>query len=113
RCLVAYHQNRMRRLKEKAHRQETLVAVCSKKENAFLQRHIANIKKYEKTFPVQLKLIGEQTPPKSLYVKIAALQDCGAVLTEDGPILLLKNTTHLVKRTDVEELIREGVVKEF
>ena len=69
-------------------------------------------------------------PPHSLYVEVVALQDYGEIVTTSGtvnisfPILLLllfccpfpsqyleKNSIHYLRLSDVEYLIRQGVLE--
>lgn len=50
-------------------------------------------------------------PPGEYYIGIRALVDAGEVLTESGPIKLVKGGTHFVRRTDVEDLVRQGLVE--
>ena len=52
-------------------------------------------------------------PPKDLYIEVRVLEDCGEVLTETGTILLEKNTTHYVLRSDIEHLIRQGLLEQI
>jgi len=42
---------------------------------------------------------------------IRVLQDYGEILVENGMLKLDKGGTHYLKRTDVEDLIRQGIVE--
>jgi GINS complex subunit 1 len=53
------------------------------------------------------------TPPKELFIEVRIKEDYGEVmLPESGVVTLQKNTTHLLRRTDVEHLIKQGKVVE-
>ena len=55
----------------------------------------------------------DQTPPKDLFVEIRVKKDLGEFeLAESGTVNLQKNTTHLLRRSEVEHLIQQGVVSE-
>lgn len=52
-------------------------------------------------------------PPKSLYITVRALVDCGEIIGEDGTAIRLeKFSENLVRRQDVELLIKQGHVEE-
>ena len=48
-------------------------------------------------------------PPRDLFVEIRVLKGCGEIMTERGPVTLDVGSTHYLKRTDVEHLIRRSV----
>jgi GINS complex subunit 1 len=51
-------------------------------------------------------------PPKELFVEARVLQDAGQIVTESGATLILQEgTTHHMRRSDAEELIRNGVLE--
>jgi len=54
----------------------------------------------------------DQQPPKNLYIEVRVLEDCGEILTESGSINLERNTTHFLRRSDVEHLVRQGMLEE-
>jgi GINS complex subunit 1 len=52
-------------------------------------------------------------PPKSLYITVRALEDCGEIVGEDGTAIRLERfSENLVRRHDVELLIKQGRVIE-
>ena len=51
-------------------------------------------------------------PPKHLYIEVLVLADYGDIMTASGPVMLKKDERLLLKRTDVEQLIRQGVLAE-
>ena len=53
----------------------------------------------------------DQDPPKSLYIEVRCVQDHGELETDDGTVIMLKkNTQHFLPRTQVEPLIRQGIL---
>jgi hypothetical protein len=54
----------------------------------------------------------DANPPKSLYVEVRVLEDCGEVMTENGLVNLEMNSTHFVRRADVESLILQGFLQQ-
>eukprot|EP00750_Incisomonas_marina_P019171 INCI3243.1.p2 GENE.INCI3243.1~~INCI3243.1.p2 ORF type:complete len:193 (+),score=28.45 INCI3243.1:146-724(+) len=62
---------------------------------------------------MDLDLATNVTPPKSLYITVRAIVDCGEIVGEDGTsIRLEKFSENLVRRQDVELLIKQGHVIE-
>ncbi len=52
------------------------------------------------------------TPPKELFIEVRVKKDYGTVtLTESGTVNLRKNTTHLLRRSEVNDLIKGGVLQ--
>jgi len=53
------------------------------------------------------------TPPKELFIEVRIKQDYGSImLPESGEVLLQKNTTHVLRRSEVDHLIKQGIVAE-
>lgn len=52
-------------------------------------------------------------PPKDLYIEVRVLRDCGEVMTENGLVHLEANSTHFLRRADVEQLIRQGLLEQI
>jgi GINS complex subunit 1 len=50
-------------------------------------------------------------PPKELLIQVRVLENFGEVMTENGPIVLVKGASHFIRRTDVEHLIRQGILE--
>jgi GINS complex subunit 1 len=59
-----------------------------------------------------LDLTADLVPPKELYVEIRVLEDCGEIMTESGSVMLERGTTHHLRRSDVEHLIRKGYLEQ-
>lgn len=60
---------------------------------------------------IDLDLTSDVEPPKELLIEIRVKKSCGEIMTENGPIKLDKGSTHFLKRSDVEHLIRQGVIE--
>lgn len=58
-----------------------------------------------------LDLTASDLPPKALKIQVRVLKDFGQITTLEGKITLQKGTTHFLKRSDVENLVRQGVVE--
>ena len=52
-------------------------------------------------------------PPKDLYVQVRVLQDIKELCTENGTVNLEMNSTHFLRRSDVEHLIRQGSLQQL
>lgn len=53
-------------------------------------------------------------PPKELFIEVRIKKDYGAVvLPESGEVHLQKNTVHLLRRSEVDHLLKQGVVAEI
>lgn len=55
----------------------------------------------------------DQQPPKDLFVEVRVLRDCGEIMTENGLVNLEANSTHFLRRVDVEQLIRQGLLEQI
>ena len=54
----------------------------------------------------------DQDPPKSLLIEVRCVQDHGELETDDGTVIMLKkNTQHFLPRSQVEPLIRQGILQ--
>ena len=52
-------------------------------------------------------------PPKDLFLEVRVNKDYGTVmLPESGEVRLQKNSTHLLRRTEVDHLIKRGIMAE-
>jgi len=60
---------------------------------------------------IDLDLTVDLEPPKDLYIEVRVLLSCGKIMTESGPVSLDKGSIHFLKRSDVEQFIREGKVE--
>lgn len=76
-------------------------------EKDFIIQYKKNVNKFQDSFPIQIDLMTDQEPPQDLYIEIRVLEDCGQMITSTGETLKLdKNSTHSVRRQDVEHLLK-------
>ncbi|CAM9243981.1 unnamed protein product [Scytosiphon promiscuus] len=62
---------------------------------------------------LNLDLTADLQPPKELHVEVRVLDDCGEIMTDHGCVKLDRGTTHLLRRSDVEHLVRQGLLQEL
>lgn len=55
----------------------------------------------------------QQNPPKDLFIQIRVKEDCGIIQTEYGQLHLSTDSSHFVRRSDVQSLIDQGLVEHF
>jgi hypothetical protein len=68
-------------------------------------------KDYQESLPIELDLLQGLEPPKSIFIEIMVLEDVGTIVTDSGDVLNLhKNSTMMVRKSDVENLIRQHFV---
>ena len=61
---------------------------------------------------VGLDLTTDMSPPGELMIEVRVLKSCGEIFTESGPVNLERNTTHYLRRRDIEPFIRKGLVEQ-
>ena len=82
-------------------------------EISYYQEYLEAINTYNKSIHsgLSLDLTVDMTPPKELFIEVRVNQDYGTVvLPESGAVNLAKGTTHLLRRTEVEHLIKRGIL---
>ena len=52
-------------------------------------------------------------PPKDLYIEVRVVVDCGEIMTDTGSVNLEAGTVHFLRRSDVEHLIRQGMLEQM
>lgn len=60
---------------------------------------------------VDIDLFQDLEPPKELLIEVRVIQDCGEIMTDNGPVNLTKGTTHYLRRTQIEDFIRQGRIE--
>jgi GINS complex subunit 1 len=59
--------------------------------------------------PLCYCVVQDLVPPKHLFIEVRALENVGDIVTDNGSTINLEaGTTHNVRRSDVEHLIRRG-----
>lgn len=85
--------------------QETL----SDQERTYFNSYSTLLTDYSELLGIDLT--SNLEPPKDLLIEIRVLQSCGEIMTESGPVELTKGSTNFLRRSEVEHLIREGLVE--
>jgi hypothetical protein len=68
---------------------------------------------YNRNVSKYIDLTTDLVPPKDLFVEVRVKEDVGdLLLMNGGQITLKKNTSQLVKREEVANLIRQGVLQQ-
>ena len=82
----------------------------------YYDSYIESIDSYNKEyaqFCSGIDLTVDLTPPKELFIEVRIKKDYGKVLLpESGEVHLQKGTTHLLKRSEVDGLIKKGIMDE-
>ncbi len=85
-------------------------------EVSYYQKYLEAIDEYNKSLTMgalALDLTIDMTPPKELFIEVRVKQDYGTVmLPESGQVNLSQGTTHLLRRTEVDHLIKKGIVEQ-
>lgn len=118
RCLLSYHYNRLRCLRNMKWEFGGLLPSDIKENMSHSEVEWMN--KYSNMLAKYMRSVGDEgvnltlnlKPPKSLYVEVRCLVDYGRLELNNGAILLLKkNSRHFLPRAESEELIRQGVLE--
>ncbi|XP_077537345.1 DNA replication complex GINS protein PSF1-like [Haemaphysalis longicornis] len=115
RCLLAYLYQRLMAARDMRWGFGSTLAAdlkqnLSEQEQQWLSRYSSLLADYMSS--VGLDLARYRSPPKSLYVQVRCLQDYGDFETEDGTtIVLARDTTHFLERSQCEKLIHQGIVE--
>ena len=75
----------------------------------YYKNYVDAIDEYNKSLSSlnNIDLTVDMDPPKELFIEVRVKEDYGEIiLPESGVVNLKKNTTHLLRRTDVEHLIK-------
>ncbi|KAH7470716.1 hypothetical protein KRP22_001296 [Phytophthora ramorum] len=116
RCLVAYLHHRMEKIK--ALRWETGTIIPAPLAQNLCQREVQFFNQYDQLLTdymadFELDLSADLKPPKDLYIEVRVLRDCGEVMTESGLVNLEAHSQHFLRRVDVEQLIRQGLLEQI
>ena len=91
--------------------------ILSQSERSYYNEYLSAIDQLNQDYSVgssSLDLTVDLTPPKELYIEVRIKKDYGAVmLPESGEVHLQRNTTHLLRRSEVDHLIKQGIVAEI
>ncbi len=116
RCVLGYVNHRLLKIKNLFWKaggiiNETDQQFLSDNEKAFYVEYKKLIFEYQNSFPIELDLYKDLEPPRDLNIEIRVLEDCGEIVTSNGEILTLeKGVSLLVRRCDVEHLIKQNLI---
>eukprot|EP00126_Sphaerothecum_destruens_P010192 Sdes_comp20685_c0_seq2m16216 len=82
--------------------------LCASEVSHF-KKYSANLNSYMKS--VKIDLTADLNPPKSLYIEVRCTVDFGEIQTENGIVNLTKNSQHFLRRSDVESLVKQGILQ--
>eukprot|EP00039_Didymoeca_costata_P015117 m.252775 g.252775 ORF g.252775 m.252775 type:complete len:196 (+) comp16157_c0_seq9:149-736(+) len=114
RCMLAYIMGRLERLKiirwdVGAVLPDALKENLCSQERKFFTHYNRNLTNYMQAVGVDVS--ADLHPPKDLFIEVRCLEDVGEIMTENGAIMLEKDTQHFLRRSDIEPLIRQGILK--
>lgn len=117
RCLLAYHYNRLKKVREI--RWDFGSILPSDVKNNLSSAEYNWFKDYNKMLANYMKNLGDSgginlcvdtTPPKTLYIEVRCTTDYGEYELLDGTVIFLKkNNRYFLTRRDCEEFIRRGI----
>lgn len=128
RCLLAYVYTRMNWIASLRFELATVVAPKHIKEN-MSDLEVIWFQKYSKTLANYMKALSQATqmnssniypidltqytrPPKSLFIHVRCLTDYGEFELSDGhSVSLIKNSQHYLLASDVQDLIKQGILE--
>ena len=94
---------------------ETIRDKITPEEYQYFKDYLENLNEYSNSLSSlgNFDLTIDMAPPKELFIEVRIKEDYGEVeLPESGKVNLKKNSTLLLRRSDVEHLIRQGKVHE-
>uniref|UniRef100_A0A0A9WB50 DNA replication complex GINS protein PSF1 n=2 Tax=Lygus hesperus TaxID=30085 RepID=A0A0A9WB50_LYGHE len=119
RCLLAYQWNRLQMLRKMRWEFGSILPVEIKANMS--EGEVAWFAKYSKALANYMKGIGgrnglnlmlDMQPPKDLYIEVRCLKDFGKLELDTGEVFYLsKNSQHYMPRSQVENLVRQGVLE--
>ena len=125
RCVLAYLSTRLTRVERLAwesgkHIPDHVMEKMSENELRYYKQYMENLEEYNKQISTlfgsennNIDLTVDFHPPKDLFIEVRVIKDYGTVtLPESGQVKLQLNSTHLLRRNEVEELIKRGILSE-
>lgn len=116
RCVLAYLNHRIKKIREAfwdsgmVFSQDKLDLMSPEERTFYLDYKKANLE-YQNSFPIEMDLTKDLEPPTSIYIEIRVLADCGEVMNSDGDTIKLdRGATEFVRKSDVEHLLKQGLV---
>ena len=125
RCSLAYLHTRMQRVERLAwetgkHIPDHLIEKMSPAELQYFKTYLENLETYNKSVSNMfsndsnnIDLTVDFNPPKDLFIEVRVQKDYGmVVLPESGEVRLQRNGTYLLRRCEVDNLIKRGIMAE-
>lgn len=120
RCIVAYHYERLNRLKRLRWEYgnvlpKEIVKNLSNEELEWFTKYNDNLFSYMNSLNDGngLDLTLYITPPKKLYIQVKCVRDYGQFDLEDGqPVMLKKDSIHYLPLNQCEKLIHQGILEQ-
>ena len=114
RCSLAYMSTRLDRLHRVAWESGKqlpphIAANLTTGEIRYFETYCAQLDAYTNEYAnySNLDLTVDLTPPKDLFIEVRIKKDLGEmVLPESGQVLMQKDTTHLLRRSEADPLIK-------
>ena len=102
------------------HIPDHLLDKMSESEVRYFKDYLENLDNYNKQISTMfgtqsnhIDLTVDFNPPKDLFIEVRVNKDYGTVtLPESGEVKLQKNSTHLLRRSEVDNLIKRGIMSE-
>ncbi|XP_002982392.2 DNA replication complex GINS protein PSF1 [Selaginella moellendorffii] len=116
RCLLAYIYHRaqtVQRLRWQlgAVLPDDIQSKLSYSENNYFKQYSDSLGVYMSSIDLDLSV--DLSPPKDPYIQVKVLENVGNVYLDDQSTSLLRNSIHLIKRSEAEPLISQGLLEEF
>eukprot|EP00042_Codosiga_hollandica_P032638 m.210774 g.210774 ORF g.210774 m.210774 type:complete len:146 (-) comp53963_c0_seq15:83-520(-) len=113
-CLIAYLFDRVERLESVrwdlgSVLPDSTLANISPQELQYFGGYSRLVGKYSSQ--IGLDLTAYMRPPKEIYVQVRCVEEVGEIATESGMVSLQKNSQHNLLLSDVEHLIRQGLLE--
>lgn len=109
--LILYKEARLYSALQSDTDKEKMSFFLSKSECKLVSSYHEILDAYLFRFSNSLLLKKSSSPPKDLYTHIKVVKECGMVQTEDGFLVLSKNSYHYIRKSFVEHLINKGFVE--
>jgi len=119
RCLLAYHNERLERLKKLRWDfgtvlPDSITKCLSPSEMEWFNKYSQNLSSYMSSLAMGrgLDLTRHRRPPWKLYVQVRVLKELGQYELDDGlKVYFSKGSTHFLPLSSVENLIHQGVLE--
>eukprot|EP01134_Creolimax_fragrantissima_P002335 CFRG2335T1 len=115
RCVIAYQLERIKRLRRARYHFGSVLpndfrGNLGGPEKDFFTAYDDLINDYSND--IDLDLTANQSPPGSLFIDVRPLKNIGTIMTEYGPLRLLKNKQENVRwSNEIEDFIRQGLLE--